>query len=96
MRSTLCSSRVSPRPRSLENFRFFTNDFDTTTEGFDVVATYGLEWGNSTTDLSLAFNNTTTEITDYNPDTRRQHAYPADRERPAGDALEPSGKSLLE
>jgi iron complex outermembrane receptor protein len=54
---------------SLENFRFFTNDFNTTTEGFDVVATYPLEWGNATTDLSLAFNNTTTEITDYNPDT---------------------------
>jgi iron complex outermembrane receptor protein len=54
---------------SLENFRFFTNDFNTTTEGFDVVATYPIEWGSATTDLSLAFNNTTTEITDYNPDT---------------------------
>lgn len=54
---------------SLINFRFFTNDFDTKTEGFDVVATYGLEWGNATTDLSLAFNNTTTEITAYNPAT---------------------------
>ncbi|HEX5786830.1 MAG TPA: TonB-dependent receptor [Woeseiaceae bacterium] len=54
---------------SLSNFRFFTNDFNTQTEGFDIVATYPLEWANSNTDLSLAFNNTTTDVTDFNPDT---------------------------
>lgn len=54
---------------SLASFRFFTNDFNTETEGFDIVATYPIEWGNSTTDLSLAFNNTTTDITDFNPTT---------------------------
>jgi iron complex outermembrane receptor protein len=54
---------------SLASFRFFTNDFNTETEGFDIVATYPLEWGNATTDLALAFNNTTTDITDYNPVT---------------------------
>lgn len=54
---------------SLSNFRFFTNDFDTETEGFDVVATYPLDWGNANTDLSLAFNHTTTDIASFNPDT---------------------------
>ncbi len=49
---------------NLQNFRFFTNDFDTETKGFDVVATYPLEWKNGSTDLSLAFNNTKTKVTD--------------------------------
>ena len=48
---------------NLQNFRFFTNDFDTETKGFDIVATYPLEWSNSSTDLSLAFNNTKTKVT---------------------------------
>lgn len=54
---------------SLQNFRFFVNDFDTETEGFDVVATYPLEWSNASTDLSLAFNMTETTVTAFNPDT---------------------------
>ncbi len=54
---------------SLQNFRFFVNDFDTETEGFDIVATYPLEWSNSSTDLSLAYNNTQTTVTRFNPDT---------------------------
>ena len=54
---------------SLQNFRFFVNDFDTETEGFDVVATYPLEWSNASTDLSLAFNSTTTTVTAFNPNT---------------------------
>jgi iron complex outermembrane receptor protein len=54
---------------SLQNFRFFVNDFDTETEGFDIVATYPLEWSNSSTDLSLAYNSTTTTVTQFNPDT---------------------------
>jgi iron complex outermembrane receptor protein len=50
---------------NLQNFRFFTNDFDTDTTGFDIVATYPIEWsGGSNTNLSFAFNNTITEITD--------------------------------
>jgi iron complex outermembrane receptor protein len=49
---------------NLQNFRFFTNDFDTETKGFDIVATYPLEWKNGSTDLSLAFNNTQTTVTD--------------------------------
>ncbi len=47
---------------NLQNFRFFTNDFDTETKGFDIVATYPFETGLGDTNLSLAFNNTTTEV----------------------------------
>ncbi len=54
---------------NLQNFRFFVNDFDTETEGFDIVATYPLEWSNASTDLSLAFNQTTTEVSKFNPVT---------------------------
>ena len=54
---------------NLQNFRFFVNDFDTETEGFDIVATYPIEWSNSSTDLSLSFNQTTTEVSKFNPVT---------------------------
>ena len=54
---------------NLQNFRFFVNDFDTETEGFDIVATYPLEWSNASTDLSLAYNQTTTEVSRFNPVT---------------------------
>ncbi|MDH5262715.1 MAG: TonB-dependent receptor [Gammaproteobacteria bacterium] len=49
---------------NLQNFRFFTNDFDTETDGIDVVATYPLDWSAGTTTLSLAFNQTSTKVTD--------------------------------
>jgi iron complex outermembrane receptor protein len=49
---------------SLDNFRFFSNDFDTKTSGVDVVATYPLDWETAgSTNLTLAFNTTTTEVT---------------------------------
>ena len=49
---------------NLQNFRFFTNDFDTETKGFDIVASYPFEWAAGSTDLSFAFNNTQTKVTD--------------------------------
>ncbi|WP_299581806.1 TonB-dependent receptor [uncultured Microbulbifer sp.] len=51
---------------SLSYFRFYTNDFDTKTQGIDLVATYPL---GDATDLSFAANWTDTEVTDFNPDT---------------------------
>ncbi len=47
---------------NLANFRFFTNDFDTETDGIDVVATYPLDWSLGNTNLSLAFNTTSTKV----------------------------------
>lgn len=51
--------------RSISNFRFFTNDFETTTQGLDVVATYT----SGDTDVHLLFNHTDTKVTAFNPDT---------------------------
>ncbi len=53
---------------SLRNFRYFTNDFDTETKGFDIVATYPFEWGNGVnTDVSFSFNKTDTKVTRAGP-----------------------------
>ncbi len=49
---------------NLANFRFFANDFDTETTGFDVVATYPVSWAAGETTFSLAYNKTDTEVTD--------------------------------
>ncbi|WP_250459937.1 TonB-dependent receptor plug domain-containing protein [Microbulbifer litoralis] len=51
---------------SLSSFRFYTNDFDTETQGVDIVATYSLA---ESTDLGFAMNWTDTEVTEYNPAT---------------------------
>lgn len=46
----------------LTEFRFFTNDFDTNTSGFDIVATYAFDWALGSTDINLAYNQTETEL----------------------------------
>ncbi len=48
---------------NLANFRFFANQFDTETKGFDIVATYPLDWSAGNTVFSLAYNNTDTSVT---------------------------------
>ena len=50
--------------RNLQSFRFFTNDFETQTQGVDVVLTRPV--GNG--DLSIAYNHTDTEVVEYNED----------------------------
>jgi iron complex outermembrane receptor protein len=52
---------------NLANFRFFANDFDTETTGFDIVATYPVDWSSGTTTFSLAYNQTDTKVS--NPGT---------------------------
>lgn len=52
----------------LGEFRFYTNAFDTTTLGIDVVGTYDLAWqraGRST--FSLAYNWNQTQVDDFTP-----------------------------
>jgi iron complex outermembrane receptor protein len=41
---------------------YFTNDFDTETEGVDIVATYPTDFFGGTTDFSLAYNWTDTVV----------------------------------
>ena len=54
---------------NLQNFRFFTNDFDTDTSGLDIVATTAMDMAGGTTDFALAFNYTKTDVAKFNPDT---------------------------
>lgn len=54
---------------NLQNFRFFTNDFDTETSGIDIVATYTPYAMGGNTTFSLLFNHTQTEVTKFNPET---------------------------
>ena len=51
---------------NLENFRFFTNDFDTETSGIDIVATTAVDMAGGVTDFALAFNYTNTDVTKSN------------------------------
>lgn len=60
-----------PGASQLSEIRFFTNDFDTETEGVDVVASYPVDWNDfgydiGTTDFSVAFNWTETDILSSN------------------------------
>lgn len=54
---------------NLQNFRFFTNDFDTKTSGVDVVATRSIAQFGGNTEINLAFNYTSTRVTKFNPAT---------------------------
>ena len=71
---------------NVRDFRFFTNDFDTRTQGVDVVASWEPEaWGGATT-FTFLFNHTDTEVTKFSPnviDARRirelQEALPRTR-----------------
>ena len=54
--------------RNLKNFRFFTNQFDTRTQGVDVVAAFAPGGSEGDSEVSLAFNHTRTRVTEYNPD----------------------------
>ena len=50
---------------NLAEFRFFTNEFETLTQGVDLVANYS---AGEATDLNLLFNYTGTEVTDRDPE----------------------------
>ena len=52
----------------IAEFKYFTNQFDTETEGIDVVATLNTAWANGNTDWSLAYNYTDTSVTKRNSD----------------------------
>lgn len=50
---------------SLQQVSFFTNDFDTTTEGVDVVANYSADLFDGSSTFSLAYNWNETEVTQF-------------------------------
>ena len=52
----------------IADFRFFTNQFDTNTSGIDLVITTETDWEEGgTTTWNLAYNYTSTEVTDRDP-----------------------------
>ena len=51
-----------PGAGDLTTFKFYVNDFDTTTKGFDVVATHSSEMGNGTTDLTFVYSDVDTTV----------------------------------
>ena len=51
---------------NLQNFRFFTNNFETRTQGVDLVAAFALPIMDGI-ELSLAFNHTRTSVVAYDP-----------------------------
>lgn len=53
---------------SFTSVRFFTNDFDTTTQGIDVVATYPMDISGWDTLYTFAGNWNQTKVTEFNPD----------------------------
>ena len=53
---------------SFTGVRFFTNDFDTTTSGVDLVATLPMELFDGSTDLTFVANWNQTEVDSRNPD----------------------------
>lgn len=59
--ATLLAQGISDAS-SFSEISFFTNDFDTTTEGVDVVANYSMEMLGGDTKFSLAYNWTSTEV----------------------------------
>ena len=54
-----------PEANEFTSVRYFTNDFDTKTEGIDVVLTYGWEWELGSSDLLFSFNNTKTKVRNF-------------------------------
>jgi iron complex outermembrane receptor protein len=52
-----------PGAGDMSKFRFYTNDFDTTTDGFDLVVSTSTDWMGGTTDWNLAYNQTNTSVT---------------------------------
>ena len=48
--------------------RFYTNDFDTTTQGIDVIATYPVDMLGGHTNFSFAGNWTDTKVDKFNPE----------------------------
>ena len=53
-----------PNASTLSQVQFFINDFDTRTQGLDLVANYRLNWAGGNTNFILAFNWTDTKVTD--------------------------------
>jgi len=59
-------------PELISKVTYFANDFDTTTQGVDLVASYGMELFGGDTQFNLAYNWNKTEVDKFNPDTTNE------------------------
>jgi len=60
------------QPEQYSQIKYFSNDFDTTTQGIDVVANYSMELFEGDTHFSLAYNWNDTKVDKFNPDTTNE------------------------
>ena len=56
-------------PELISKVTFFANDFDTTTQGLDLVANYEADIAGAVTVFSVAYNWTDTKVDSFNPET---------------------------
>lgn len=56
-------------PELISAVTYFANDFDTTTQGIDIVANYTMDLFGGDTDFALAYNWNDTEVDSFNPET---------------------------
>lgn len=56
-------------PELISAVTYYANDFDTTTQGLDIVANYSMDLMGGSTTLSLAYNWNKTEVDSFNPQT---------------------------
>ena len=67
----------------LSSVSFFTNDFETTTKGIDLVATYVQDWGDfGVTNFSAAWNYTKTRVDDAGSEVSRDRLLELERYNP--------------
>lgn len=59
-------------PELISAVTYYSNDFDTTTQGIDLVANYETEFMGADTMISLAYNWTDTSVDKYNPETTNE------------------------
>jgi iron complex outermembrane receptor protein len=72
-----------PGAADLTSIRFFTNDFETTTQGVDLVATWALDWGNAGSgDLTAAWAWTDTEVDKVGEEVSRNRIHDLENENP--------------
>jgi len=58
----ILQNAVIPETGNLMEYSFYSNDPNATSTGFDLVATYALNWSLGKTDLNLAYNMTHTDL----------------------------------
>ncbi len=62
-----------PGAADFSSVSFFTNDFETTTQGVDIIYTYVHDWGDfGTTNFTAAWNYTDTEVDDAGSEVSRE------------------------